>query len=130
MKKTELQKRITQFVGTVAIETIWSHDTDEGWNPKPGDWNENEQEDDWQCWQSEIRASCIVGGEIVTGSEYMGGTWEKAGDMPSESNPEISGYEQQMTVEALEELKRKCMNRGGDIFPVACALDAAKNHAA
>jgi hypothetical protein len=43
----------------------------------------------------------------------LGGTWEKAGDIPEESNPDISGYEPQMTIEALEELAVQIEKKGG-----------------
>lgn len=67
---------------------------------------EDENPEDWQAWQSEIEVSAIKNGELVTTSAYIGGTWEKAGDRPEESNPDISGYEPQMTQEALEELAK------------------------
>lgn len=72
---------------------------------KTGD-TDDENPEDWQAWQSEVRASAICDGEEVTGSAYLGGTWEKTGNVPEESNPEISGYEPQMTAEALEELQK------------------------
>jgi hypothetical protein len=103
--KTKLQMHLAAIAPSISIETIWSHDDSESFaDPINKDWTKGEDEDDWQCWQSEIRASVIVNGEVVTGSAYMGGTWEKYGDDPHVSNPEISGYEDQMTVEALEEL--------------------------
>jgi len=46
--------------------------------------------------------------EPCSGSAYLGGTWEKYGENPSVSNPEISGYEPQMTVEALNDLRIYC----------------------
>ncbi len=60
--------------------------------------------EDWQAWQSNVKATAIVNGEEIEGDAYLGGTWEKADDLPEYSNPGISGYEKQMTIEALEEL--------------------------
>ena len=74
---------------------------------------EDENPADWQAWQSEIRATAILDGEEVSGCAYLGGTWEKAGDIPEESNPDISGYEPQMTIEALEELAVQIEKKGG-----------------
>lgn len=106
--KTELQKDLAKIAPSISIKTIWEHDPD-SWSEwrklsQPGNCFENEDRDDWQPWQSEIRAACICDGEEITGSAYLGGTWEKFGDEPAISNPEISGYERQMTEEALREL--------------------------
>lgn len=107
--KTELQKELAKIAPNIHIQTIWEHDPD-AWSEwrelsKPGNCFENESRDDWQPWQSEVRATVICDGEEVTGSAYLGCTWEKAGDDPSVSNPDISGYEPQMTEEALQELQ-------------------------
>lgn len=101
--KTELQKRLCSTAPSVCIETIWEHDGDATWDIEdptldPADFNP---------WRSEVRASAIINGELVHGSAYLGGTWEKYGDHPSKSNPEISGYELQMTEEALRDLARQ-----------------------
>jgi len=98
--KTELQKQLATIAPSIDIHTIWSRDYDDKWE------DPILEKKDWKCWQSEIRASLIVDGEQVSGSAYMGGTWEKAGDKPAVSNPEISGYEPQMTQEALEDLAK------------------------
>ena len=102
--KTELQKALATIAPSVRIQTLWEHDHDHPDIRKDCDGFDDEDPDDWQAWQSEVRASAIAGGEEVNGSAYLGGTWEKAGDHPESSSPTISGYEHQMTVEALEEL--------------------------
>lgn len=103
--KTELQKHLVTLCPSIAIETIWEHDVSPHMEIfDPGNGLDGEDPDGWQCWQSEVRASAIVNGEILTGSDYLGGTWEKYGDNPWESNPEISGYELQQTVTALQDL--------------------------
>lgn len=107
--KTPLQKQLAGIAPSISIEIIWEHDPDcerefRELSRNPGDCFYGEDRDDWQPWQSEVRATAIVGGEELTGSDYLGATWEKFGDDPRVSNPDISGYEDQMTVAALEEL--------------------------
>ena len=102
--QTALQKQLSKIAPYIAIRTIWKHDTDHFDIRKDCDGFDDENPEDWQAWQSEIRATAICDGREVTGSAYLGGTWEKAGDNPALSNPEISGYERQMTEEALREL--------------------------
>lgn len=104
MMKTELQKVLSKIAPSVCIQTIWEHDPDLFDIRQDCDGLDDEDPDDWQAWQSEVRASAIADGEEISGSAYLGGTWEKAGDNPEESNPKISGYERQMTEEALREL--------------------------
>lgn len=103
--KTALQKHLATLAPSISIVTLWEHDPDLYDIRKDCDGFDDENPEDWQAWQSEIRATAICGGEEITGSAYLGGTWEKAGDDPAVSNPEISGYEMQMTREALEELR-------------------------
>lgn len=105
--KTELQKQLAKITPSICIQTFWERDHDCRDIRKDCDGFDDENPDDWQAWQSEVRATCIHEGEEITGSAYLGGTWEKAGDHPETSNPEISGYENQMTVEALEELAKE-----------------------
>lgn len=102
--KTTLQKQLAEIAPLIAIETIWEHDLDAGDIRKECDGMENVRRKDWQAWWSEIKATTIVRGELVEASAYMGGTWEKSKDLPEFSNPTISGYEPQMTEEALLEL--------------------------
>lgn len=105
-KAATLLAQLATVAHLVAIETIWQHDDDihpdirkdcDGFNDAdPGD---------WQAWRSEVRATAIVKGKPITGSAYLGGTWEKSGDDPSMSNPEISGYLPQMIEEAVQDLR-------------------------
>lgn len=94
----------------LAFKTIWEHDDDceSDWRMmrEPGNCFEGEDRDDWQPWQSEVQVSAIVAGELLTGSGYFGGTWEKYGDNPAESNPNISGYWWDKASEALDELEK------------------------
>lgn len=93
----------------LAFKTLWEHDPDcerefRELSRHPGDCFFGEDRDDWQPWQSEVQVSAIVAGELLTGSGYLGGTWEKYGDNPAESNPDISGYWWDKASEALDEL--------------------------
>lgn len=122
IKKTPLQERLALVLPTVSIDTIWEHDPDARFSEltKKGFCFHGENEDDWQCWQSEVRASAITGGRLVAGSAYLAGIWEKYGDHPRESNPNIGGYELQMTEEALQELALKVSTL--DIAPALSLL--------
>ena len=92
--KTELQKQLAIIAPSISIRTRWNLD-----------WTEpTEDHEDWTAWQSEITAKVIIQGEEVTGSGPLGGIFEKNGDDPNFTNPTISGYENQMTIEALSEL--------------------------
>jgi len=113
--KTKLQQTLAKIAPSLNIETDWSHDLDCSDIRKECDGFDDENPEDWQAWKSEIKVSAIVEGEIVTASAYLGGTWEKAGDLPEETNPDISGYEPQMTVEALEGLLAEISNDGGKL---------------
>lgn len=102
--KTQLQKVLATLAPSISIRTIWEHDPDSGPISKECDGFDASEDDNWQAWQSEIRATAICNGEEITGSAYLGGTFEKSGDLPEYSNPTISGYENQMTQEALEDM--------------------------
>lgn len=102
--KTQLQKHLATITPSISIRTIWEPDQYSGTVSQECDGFEPSEDDEWTAWRSEIRATIILNGEEITGSAYLGGTFEKAGDLPEYSNPTISGYEPQMTVEALEDL--------------------------
>jgi hypothetical protein len=121
--KTELQKALSKIAPYVSIRTIWEHDCDMTDIRKHCDGMDDEDPDGWQAWQSNVRALAIVGGKEIEGNAYLGGTWEKAGDVPEESNPEISGYEPQMTVEALRELGEQIT----DIMLASQIIDAIRH---
>jgi len=108
--RTKLQDALYSVAPLIRIRTIWEKDMDSAreWSEltKKGNCFEGEKRQDWTCWQSEIEALVIVDFEQVKASAYLGGTWERKGDHPAVSNPDISGYELQMTVEALEEIEK------------------------
>ena len=102
--KTELQKQLATIAPSISISTAWEHDPDLRDIREGCDGFDDENPEDWQAWQSRITAKTIIQGEEIEGNAYLGETWERAGDNPHESNPTISGYENQMTLEALHEL--------------------------
>jgi hypothetical protein len=99
--KTKLQIALAAIAPSIAIKTLWRHDNDSGPVSKECDGFSEDENDDWHAWQSEVRASAIIAGETISGNDYVGGIFEKAGDNPAVSNPDISGYENGMTQEAL-----------------------------
>lgn len=121
--KTDLQKHLATLAPSISIQTIWEHDPNHSDIRKDCDGFDDENPCDWQCWQSEIRATAIHNGEEITGSAYLGGTWEKYGDDPAKSNPDISGYELDMTREALTELMEQIPARFGYLKQFTAALD-------
>lgn len=132
--KTELQKRLALVAPSISIVTRWEYDPDSGPVSKECDGFTAEEDDDWQAWQSEICATAILESEEISGSAYLGGTFEKAGDNPAESNPEISGYENQMTQEALGELRDRCTGgtaqAGMVLVEIGAALEICRREAA
>ena len=106
-KPADLLAKLAVVAPSIAIETIWGHDMDCRDITKDCDMPADTDPDDWQAWQSEVRATAIIGGSEISGSDYLGGTWEKYGDNPAKSNPEISGYLPQMILEAINELGKQ-----------------------
>lgn len=103
--KSELQTRLAAIAPSIVIETIWTHDDSCGTISQECDGFTPEDDDDWTAWESETRASAIVNGEPVSGSDYLGRTFERYGEDPQAVNPTISGYERGKTEEALRELR-------------------------
>lgn len=122
--KTALQKALATIAPSICIKTTWEHDPDCRDIRKDCNGMEDEDPDDWQAWQSEVSASAIIDGEMVTASAYLGGTWEKAGDHPETSNPDISGYEPGMTAEALDELLTLAPAYSAEIQAALAHIDA------
>jgi len=127
--KTLLQSRLAIVAPSIAMMTVWDTDPDaysewRGLSAKGG-CMEGEDAAAWECWQSEVRATAIVEGRQVEGSAFLGGTWEKTGQHPSQSNPDISGYEPQMTVDALMELLKSISITSAGAQDVASQINAA-----
>jgi len=127
--KTSLQSRLATIAPSIAIMTVWDTDPDaySEWKElsAKGNCMEGESVEDWECWQSEVRATAIVEGRQVEGSAFLGGTWEKRDSKPWASNPDISGYESQMTVEALEGLIKSISITSAGAQDVASQINAA-----
>ena len=133
--KTKLQTALATIAPSISIRTIWEPDQDSGPISSECDGFNPLEDDDWEAWQSEIRATAICEGEEITGNAYLSRTFEKAGDSPEISNPEISGCENQMTQEALEELlvavervtgDSDYLIRQGIAFQIGAALEYLK----
>ena len=91
---------------SLLITVTWEHDPDDRWDdPLNADWTKGEDPSDWQAWQTTVTAAVVVSGRLVAGHDYLGGTWEKFGDDPRQTNPHISGYLPQMVEAALKELQ-------------------------
>lgn len=89
----------------VSIETIFESDADAVWDVESDDLDE----DDFEAWNTEIKATAIHNGKLLQGSGYLGGTWTKYGDYPDAS---IGGYFPQMCQEALRELAKNMADAG------------------
>lgn len=107
---TPLKNILRRIAPNVAVHTCWSIDPDCEREfremAQPGRCFDGESRDDWTPWEAEIKVIAIVDSEQVTCSSHMGGIWEKEGDEPQVSNPQVSGYENQMTVAALQNLAK------------------------
>ncbi len=99
-----LKDALRKAAPSIAFSIIWEHDQDAGPIHKEYDGFTAAEADDWQAWQSEVCAETVIDGETKTGSDYLSGTFEKADDVPEESNPFISGYLPDMIDRALDEL--------------------------
>lgn len=100
MKPHELMNALREAAPHVVFEVKWERDPAARRDIDDPTLNE----DDFECWQSDVSATTIVGGRFVGGNEYLCGTWERFGDHPSKSNPDISGYLPQMLLGAAEEV--------------------------
>jgi hypothetical protein len=98
--KTELQKKLAKIAPSVCIKTVWSHDPDRG----EYDGHDDIRPDGWDAWNADITATVILCGEEVVGKAGMGGVWQAPEDLPWLKNADVSGYEAQMTEEALTDL--------------------------
>lgn len=104
--KAELSAKINRLFPSLLLETHWEpDDSQNGEIFRIGGALYGEQRDDWQAWQSEVRATVIFNGAELSGNAFLGGTWQKYGDAPETVNPDISGYWKQMAGDALAELE-------------------------
>lgn len=121
--KTALQKSLAAVAPSISIKTLWKPDEFCGPISQECDGFNPCDDHKWMAWQSEIRATAIQAGEEISGSAYLGGTFELYGDDPAKSNPTISGYEGDMTREALTELRKDVSSA-----PLIAEIEAALEH--
>jgi hypothetical protein len=95
-----LQKKLAQIAPNICIKTVWSRDEDY----ELCDGFEDVRKDGHWAWSADITATLIQNGEEITGKAGMSGVWQAPEDLPWLKNPDISGYEAQMTEEALSDL--------------------------
>ena len=100
--KAEFLAAIAAVAPQIAVHTLWEHDDDYRWEKDLTE--QGLDEDDFQAWQSEVQARCIVNGQEIEGSAYMGGSLYEYGEPP---DPDISGYFTHMVGDALEELQKR-----------------------
>jgi hypothetical protein len=96
----QLLEEIAILAPSVAVEVRWEKDRDADWKDLPDECDP----DDFECWQSEVVASAVISGKLVSGSDALCGTWMRYGEHPAKYNPEISGYFPQMLKQALIDL--------------------------
>lgn len=95
--KTPLQKQLARAAPSILIETLYSEDPYSPWDFEDASICQGDHE----CLNATVRALVVVGGNSVTGSDALGGVWSEIGGT---RDPEIGGYERQMTGAALENL--------------------------
>ena len=113
--------KLAKIAPSVSFKTTWEPDQDAKWDVEDPSLDAN----DFQAWQSDVCASVIAGGKLHEGHAYLGGTWEKFGDDPAKSNPDISGYLLQMLDEAAEELRASLSETDS---PVLTELERARTY--
>lgn len=128
----ELIDALAAAAPSVHLETLWSYDEDgaqefRSLSRRKDDCFYGEDPEDWCCWQAEVKATVIVRGSCLTGSDQLGGTWEKSGDHPAKSNPDISGYYPQMAREALGLLREEVERHPWTCLHELAEIDAACN---
>jgi len=104
MKTTQLQRQLRTITPHIVIQTIWEHDTDLVDIRTDTDGMDDADPTHWQAWIAEVRASATYMDQDISGSAFLCGIWERADDLPEESNPTVSSYEIDLTIEALYDL--------------------------
>ena len=125
--KSPLQTTLQTLAPSINIETVWSidecadpiSDACEGFDPS--------DDDDWTAWLSEVRATAVLAGDMIHGTDYLGGIYKRIGDDPAISNPEISGYESDMVVNAVTELLLKAQTDTPQCIALRAEIGAILN---
>ena len=82
------------------VETIWEEDNDYIWD---GD-SEDPMNEGFIPHVVEVKISTIINGEMVSGSDYLGGCYTKYGEAHSE---DVHGYFPDMLDEAITDLENQ-----------------------
>ena len=125
--KSPLQITLQTLAPSICIETLWSLDEYADRMSDACDGEDPANDDDWMAWQSEVRATAVLAGDMIRGTDYLGGTYERIGDDPSISNPEISGYESGMVYTAVTELLLKAQTDTPQCLALRAEIDAILN---
>ena len=112
---------------SICIETHWSLDEYADRMSDACDGEDPENDDDWTAWLSGVRATAVLAGDMIQGTDYLGGTYERIGDDPAITNPEISGYESDMVVNAVTELLLKAQTDTPQCLALRAEIGAILN---
>lgn len=93
----DLKTMLAAVAPDIAFDVIWEVDPDFTWN---GDGPDPVEDKGLFPHDVEVRAMAIIGGELKTGSDYLGGSYEEWDSV----DQEVHGYLNQMLEEALDEL--------------------------
>ena len=121
--KSPLQTALQTLAPSINIATHWSIDEFADRMSDACDGEDPANDDDWTAWQSEVRATAVLTGDMIQGTDYLGGTYERIGDDPSTSNPEISD----MVVNAVTELLLKAQTDTPQCLALRAEIDAILN---
>ena len=121
--KSPLQTTLKTLAPSICIETHWSIDEYADRMSDACDGADPANDDDWTAWQSEVRATAILDGDMIQGTDYLGGTYERIGDDPAITNPEISD----MVVNAVTELLLKAQTDTPQTLALRAEIDAILN---
>ena len=125
--KSPLHTTLQTLAPSICIETHWSIDEFADRMSDACDGEDPANDDDWTAWLSEVRATAVLAGDMIQGTDYLGGTYERIGDDPAITNPEISGYESDMVVNAVTELLLKAQTDTPQCIALRAEIGAILN---
>ena len=125
--KSPLQTTLQTLAPSINIATHWSIDEFADRMSDACDGEDPSNDDNWTAWQSEVRATAVLAGDMIQGTDYLGGTYERIGDDPAITNPEISGYESDMVVNAVTELLLKAQTDTPQCLALRAEIGAILN---
>ena len=125
--KSPLQTALQTLAPSINIKTRWSIDEYADRMSDACDGEDPADDDNWMAWQAEVRATAVLAGDMIQGTDYIGGTYERIGDDPAITNPEISGYESDMVVNAVTELLLQAQTDTPQCIALRAEIDAILN---